>query len=273
MSTGEHEPRIARQHRRRRAGRRGRSAQAQARPRGPDHRRRPVQEAPQGRDRPRRDRAAVRGVARRRCSKEAAVPGFRPGPRPAAARREAVPQAGRRAGQVDPADGLPRAARRGLQAQPDHPARARRRGDRAARRRADDGSRWTSRSGPTSRCRPTRRLTVKRPVKTITDADVEAQLKRVPRAVRPDRAQARRRRRDRRLRHGRPACSTATARRSTRPRRSSSGSSPSCGSRTARCPSVGEALVGRQAGRDAARPRPRSARPRPTPTSAARRSA
>ena len=47
-------------------------------------------------------------------------------------------------------------------------------------------------------------LTVKRPVKTITEADVDAQLKALPRALRPARAQARRWGRARRLRHGRP---------------------------------------------------------------------
>ena len=38
------------------------------------------------------------------------MPGFRPGRAPSTARREAVPQAGRRPGQVDPPDGLPRSS-------------------------------------------------------------------------------------------------------------------------------------------------------------------
>ena len=70
----------------------------------------------------------------------------------------------------------------------------------------------------------------------------------------------------------RPTCgSTATARRSTRPRRSSSGSSPSCGSRTARCPTSARPWSASSPAR-AARPTPRSAPARPTRASAARRS-
>ena len=64
-----------------------------------------------------------------RFQREARSPASGPATPPAAG-REAVPQGGRRTGQVDAADGHARADRRGLQAQPDHPAQARRRGDR-----------------------------------------------------------------------------------------------------------------------------------------------
>ncbi len=47
-------------------------------------------------------------------------------------------------------------------------------------------------------------LTLESPVKTIGEADIDAQVKAVPRALRPARPQARRRGRGRRLRHGRP---------------------------------------------------------------------
>ena len=60
------------------------------------------------------------------------------GPRAAATGRQAVPQAGLRAGQVEPADVVARADRQGLQARADRSAAARRRGDRDPRKRADE---------------------------------------------------------------------------------------------------------------------------------------
>ena len=132
------------------------------------------------------------------------MPGFRPGRAPRQLVDQAVQEAGLRAGQVVAADGVAGADRRGLQARPDHPAAARRRGDRVAGRRPDelrDGRRGPAAVRP---CRTTRGLTLKRPVRPISEADIETQLTAVPRAVRPDRAQARRGRRARRLHHGRP---------------------------------------------------------------------
>ena len=66
-------------------------------------------------------------------AKEAVIPGFRPGraPKQLVEKRFRKEVAG--AGQVDPPDGLPGAARRGAQAQPDLPAGPGRRGHRAAR--------------------------------------------------------------------------------------------------------------------------------------------
>ena len=76
------------------------------------------------------------------------------------------------------ADGVAGADRRGLRAQSDHPAQAR------SSRRSNCpttgrwSSRWTSRSGPIFRSPSTSGLKVKRPVKTIREQDVEAQLER-----------------------------------------------------------------------------------------------
>ena len=130
------------------------------------------------------DRASVRGVAGRRCSAMRQVPGFRPGRAP----RQLVEKRFRKqvAEQVKSiaADGLARADRRGLQAQSDHPAEARRRGDRAPRRRARCPSRWTSRSGPTSTSPTYKALTVKRPVKTITRGRRRGPAQALPGAVR-----------------------------------------------------------------------------------------
>ena len=70
--------------------------------------------------------------------KEVAVPGFRPGRAPRQLVDQAVQEAGLRAGQVVAADGVARAARQGLRARSDHPAQARRRGHRAAGRRPDE---------------------------------------------------------------------------------------------------------------------------------------
>ncbi len=193
--------RLAHQPHRRRHVRRSR-AEDSPRPRRPDQRRRPLQEAPQGQHPPQRRREAVQRVARLddQGSGRPRVPA-RSGPQ--APRREAVPQAGRRPGQVDPPDGQPGTARRGAQAQPDHAARPRHRRDRAARRRADglrDG-----RGGPP-------RLPA--PGLQGLDRRVAGQVGRgrrhrrpgqgVPRAVRPDGPQVRGRGRGRRLHHRQP---------------------------------------------------------------------
>ena len=113
-------------------------------------------------------------------------------------------------------------------------------------------------------------LTLKRPVKTIAEADIDAQVK----AFHERYAQL-----VPKLEGGAEVgdfvtadlTSTSTARRTTRPRRSSSGSSRSCGSRTARSPTSTRPSSASSRARPA-RPTPRSAQPRPTRASGARRS-
>ena len=122
-------------------------------------------------------------------------------------------------------------------------------------------SRWTSRSSPDFPLPAYKALSVKRPVKTIADADIDIQLKSVPRRVRPDRPQVRGRRRGRRP----TSWPTSTFHKGgvelqRRPRRSSSGSSPSFGSRMAGSRISMKALERGQAGRRSARPTPRSDR-------------
>ena len=108
---------------------------------------------------------------------DAQVPGFRPGRAP----RRLVEKRFRKQVAEQVKSALLMAAleqiRRGLQAQPDHPAQARRRGDRAARRRPDDVRDGRRGSARVRGCR-VQGLKVKRPVKAITRADVDARFRR-----------------------------------------------------------------------------------------------
>ncbi len=179
-----------------------RDAEAQARDRGRHHRCRPVQEAPQDHDSSRGDRASVRRVARE-PAEGGGRPGLPAGPCSAAAGRQAV--------QKQVSDQVKSTLLMSSLEQIDEDykldpitqPRARRRRDRAPRKGPDefrDGRRGSS---------PVRRAELQgaqgqAPGRRVTEKDVDEQLTRVPGAPRPDRPQAGRGRRDRRLSHGRP---------------------------------------------------------------------
>ena len=212
MSTGEHDTRFDPSASRRRRAGRGRSrAKREARPRRPDHRRRPVQEAPQGHHRPGRDRAPVRGVAR-----DDPARGRRsPASGPAAPPRQLVEKRFRK----EVADQVKSHAADGLRSSSSTRTTS---STRSPSRKLDVEAIALPDEGPMTfemdvEVRPDfplpayKALTVKRPVRTISDADVDAQLTLVPRALRPARPQARGRGRDRRLPHRRPDLPHATA--------------------------------------------------------------